>query len=56
VLGGDGEGEERRRELNGVEDMGEEKGLVVNVQELFFRFTLDVTTDFLLGSDVKSLT
>jgi hypothetical protein len=50
---GIGEKEGGRRKSIGKEEKGEE--LAVDVQELFFRFTLDVTTDFLLGSDVKSL-
>ncbi|PHH86418.1 hypothetical protein CDD83_10270 [Cordyceps sp. RAO-2017] len=32
------------------------RGRVVEMTDLFYRFTLDVTTDFLLGADVKSLT
>jgi cytochrome P450 len=28
---------------------------IFNISDLFFRYTLDVTTDFLLGADVKSL-
>uniref|UniRef100_L2G4A0 Cytochrome p450 alkane hydroxylase n=1 Tax=Colletotrichum fructicola (strain Nara gc5) TaxID=1213859 RepID=L2G4A0_COLFN len=31
-------------------------GKVMDISELFFRYTLDVATDFLLGEDVKSLT
>jgi cytochrome P450 len=31
-------------------------GKPVDISDLFFRFTLDSATDFLLGSDVKSLT
>jgi cytochrome P450 len=34
---------------------GEANGKVVEVSDLFFRYTLDVTTSFLLGKDVKSL-
>jgi cytochrome P450 len=30
-------------------------GKVFDISDLFFRYTLDVTTDFLLGTDVKSL-
>lgn len=30
-------------------------GKVLNVSDLFFRYTLDITTDFLLGADIKSL-
>lgn len=37
-------------------DMEAGKGKVVNMADLLFRYTLDVTTDFLLGADVKSLT
>ncbi|EPE07834.1 cytochrome p450 [Ophiostoma piceae UAMH 11346] len=31
-------------------------GLVLDISDLFFRYTLDVTTDFLLGKDTQSLT
>ena len=31
-------------------------GKVFDVSELFFRLTLDITTEFLLGQDTKSLT
>lgn len=37
-------------------DMARGNGLVFDVSDLFFRYTLDVSTDFLLGTDVKSLT
>lgn len=33
----------------------EAKGGTIDVQDLFFRMTLDVTTHFLLGSSVDSL-
>lgn len=33
----------------------EAQGQTINVQDLFFRLTLDVTTHFLLGSSVNSL-
>ncbi|KFA76367.1 hypothetical protein S40288_07123 [Stachybotrys chartarum IBT 40288] len=36
-------------------DMNSVNGKVFDISELFFRYTLDVTTDFLLGYDVKSL-
>ncbi|TEA12492.1 Cytochrome P450 52A13 [Colletotrichum sidae] len=39
-----------------VVDMGAVDGKVLDVSDLFFRYTLDVATDFLLGQDVKSLT
>ena len=45
--------------LNGedqVVDMEAGNGRVFDISELFFRYTLDVATDFLLGKDVKSLT
>lgn len=31
-------------------------GKVLDISDLFFRYTLDVSTDFLLGNDVKSMT
>lgn len=34
---------------------GAGSGKVVDISDLFFRYTLDVTTDFLLGKDTKSL-
>lgn len=34
---------------------GAGSGQVLDISELFFRYTLDVTTDFLLGKDTKSL-
>ena len=37
-------------------DLGAVNGKVVEMSDLFFRYTLDVTTDFLLGEGVKSLT
>lgn len=36
-------------------DMNIASGRVVDISDLFFRMTLDITTDFLLGADVKSL-
>lgn len=36
-------------------DMDAVNGRVIDISELFFRYTLDVATDFLLGQDVKSL-
>lgn len=36
-------------------DLEMANGRVVDVSDLFFRLTLDVTTDFLLGADTKSL-
>lgn len=44
--------------LNGEDqqvDMGAVSGRVMDISDLFFRYTLDVATDFLLGKDVKSL-
>lgn len=35
---------------------GAGSGKVLDISELFFRYTLDVTTEFLLGKDTKSLT
>lgn len=35
--------------------MGDVNGRVLDISDLFFRYTLDVATDFLLGQDVKSL-
>jgi len=37
-------------------DMKAGNGKVIELSDLFFRYTLDVATDFLLGQDVKSLT
>ncbi|KAH7136548.1 cytochrome P450 [Dactylonectria macrodidyma] len=37
-------------------DMGAVNGKVMDISGLLFRYTLDVATEFLLGSDVKSLT
>jgi len=45
--------------LNGEDqhvDIAAGNGRPVDISDLFFRFTLDSATDFLLGSDVKSLT
>jgi cytochrome P450 len=39
-----------------IVDMDSVDGKVLDISDLFFRFTLDVTTEFLLGSDIKSLT
>lgn len=39
-----------------VVDMNAVNGKVMDMSDLFFRYTLDVATDFLLGKDVKSLT
>ena len=36
-------------------DMAAGNGRAVDMADLFYRYTLDVTTDFLLGADVKSL-
>lgn len=36
-------------------DLGAVHGRVMDISDLFFRYTLDVATDFLLGKDVKSL-
>ncbi|KAF3762369.1 cytochrome P450 [Cryphonectria parasitica EP155] len=36
-------------------DMAAVNGKVMDISDLFFRYTLDVATDFLLGKDVKSL-
>ena len=44
--------------LNGEDqkvDLGAVHGRVMDISDLFFRYTLDVATDFLLGKDVKSL-
>jgi cytochrome P450 len=44
--------------LNGEEqaiDLEKANGRTLDISDLFFRFTLDVTTDFLLGADTKSL-
>lgn len=37
-------------------NMANVNGRVMDISDLFFRMTLDVATDFLLGKDVKSLT
>ncbi|PSR99399.1 cytochrome P450 [Coniella lustricola] len=36
-------------------DMSAANGRPIDISDLFFRYTLDVATDFLLGKDVKSL-
>ncbi|KAK0383268.1 hypothetical protein NLU13_9181 [Sarocladium strictum] len=36
-------------------DLEKASGRALDISDLFFRFTLDVTTDFLLGADTKSL-
>ncbi|KUI54094.1 Cytochrome P450 52A13 [Cytospora mali] len=44
--------------LNGEDqqvNMDAVNGKVLDISDLFFRYTLDVSTDFLLGKDVKSL-
>ncbi|ODA76588.1 hypothetical protein RJ55_07858 [Drechmeria coniospora] len=48
--GGPLEGEDQ------VVDMNKADGAVIEISDLFYRYTLDVATDFLLGTDVKSLT
>lgn len=47
--GGPLNGEHQKVDMTGGE------GKVVEISDLFFRYTLDVTTDFLLGADIKSL-
>lgn len=37
-------------------EAGAGSGRIIDISDLFFRYTLDVTTDFLLGKDTKSLT
>lgn len=37
-------------------DYAASNGKALDISDLFFRYTLDVSTDFLLGNDVKSLT
>ena len=37
-------------------DLAAADGRVIDICELFFRYTLDVATEFLLGSDVQSMT
>jgi cytochrome P450 len=37
-------------------DLASTDGKIFDISDLFFRYTLDVTTDFLLGTDIKSLT
>jgi cytochrome P450 len=39
-----------------IVDIEAGNGKVVEISDLFFRYTLDVATDFLLGLDVQSLT
>lgn len=44
--------------LNGEDqpvDIAAGNGKPVDISDLFFRYTLDAATDFLLGQDVKSL-
>lgn len=44
--------------LNGEDqhvDLSAVNGRMMDISDLFFRYTLDVATDFLLGKDVKSL-
>lgn len=44
--------------LNGEDqkvDPGAGSGRILDISDLFFRYTLDVTTEFLLGKDTKSL-
>lgn len=44
--------------LNGADqhvDMEAGNGKVLDISDLFFRYTLDVATDFLLGKDVGSM-
>ncbi|KND90434.1 Cytochrome P450 52A1 [Tolypocladium ophioglossoides CBS 100239] len=36
-------------------DMAQSSGRVIDISDLFYRYELDVATDFLLGTDVKSL-
>ncbi|KAF7548372.1 hypothetical protein G7Z17_g7095 [Cylindrodendrum hubeiense] len=48
--GGPLDGENQKVDMDGV------NGRVMDISSLFFRYTLDVATEFLLGSDVKSLT
>ncbi|EFY86805.1 hypothetical protein J3458_017287 [Metarhizium acridum] len=36
-------------------DLKEVNGRVIDIADLFYRYTLDVATDFLLGTDVKSM-
>ena len=47
--GGALNGEHQQVDINTVD------GRVIEISDLFFRYTLDVATDFLLGKDVKSL-
>ncbi|KJZ79132.1 hypothetical protein HIM_01283 [Hirsutella minnesotensis 3608] len=39
----------------GSVDLAQSHGRVIEISDLFFRYTLDVATDFLLGADVHSL-
>ncbi|KAM4059412.1 cytochrome p450 [Hirsutella rhossiliensis] len=39
----------------GLVDLSQSHGRVIEISNLFYRYTLDVATDFLLGADVKSL-
>lgn len=48
--GGALDGEHQKVNVDAVD------GQVMDISDLFFRYTLDVATDFLLGEDVKSLT
>jgi hypothetical protein len=48
-----------RGPLHGEDQLVPTEGLdgkVLDISDLFFRYTLDVATEFLLGWDVKSLT
>lgn len=47
--GGALRGEDQHVEMSAV------NGRVMDISDIFFRYTLDVATDFLLGHDVKSL-
>lgn len=47
--GGALQGENQPVDLKGV------NGRVIDIADLFYRYTLDVATDFLLGTDVKSM-
>lgn len=40
---------------NQVVDLNKVNGQVIDIADLFYRYTLDVATDFLLGTDVKSM-
>ncbi|KAH6690428.1 cytochrome P450 52A11 [Plectosphaerella plurivora] len=41
---------------NQLVDLHKGNGKILDISDLFFRYTLDVSTDFLLGHDVKSMT